>query len=135
MNKICKMEDMPDKSTVYHWMMVHPEFLAAYDIAKEKQMDFYANEILEITDECAKDSDAVAKAKLQVNTRQWLMGKLKPKKYGDRTVIAGDKENPLTVSLASALDHAIASRNAAKTIDHEPADVLELPVIDCETVE
>lgn len=134
-NALCKMKDMPEKSTFYAWLMRYPDFLEAYDIAKEKQMDFYANEILEITDDCPADSDAVAKAKLQVNTRQWLMGKLKAKKYGERTTISGDKDNPLTLNLAAVLDQRLALRQAHETLEHVPAPSSPLPVLDGEVIE
>jgi hypothetical protein len=39
--------------------------------------------------------DMVERAKLQVDARKWLLSKLAPKKYGDRTILAGDAENPL----------------------------------------
>lgn len=134
--RLCKEADwMPEEKTVYRWMWDHPEFLKAYDIAKEKQMEVYANQIIDLTDDCPRDADAVAKAKLQVYARQWVMGKLKPKKYGERTTIAGDKDNPLTINLAAVLDERIAAAAAHKTIDHEPAEALILPVIDIDMAE
>ena len=35
--------------------------------------------------------------RLRVDSRKWIAAKLKPKKYGDRTTLAGDKENPVEV--------------------------------------
>jgi hypothetical protein len=33
----------------------------------------------------------------RVDTRKWVASKLKPKKFGDRTTLAGDAEAPVVV--------------------------------------
>jgi len=123
---ISRMEGMPDKSTIYGWLIDKPEFLELYDVAKEKQKEVYEDMIIDIAMSCPADADAVARAKLIINTIQWTMGKIKPKKYGDSTTIKGDKDSPLTVNIAAALDHAIAQRAAGLTIEHQPAESIEL---------
>ena len=35
--------------------------------------------------------------RVRIDTRKWAMGKLKPKKYGDRVTHAGDDDNPVVV--------------------------------------
>lgn len=127
---------MPSEYSVYAWLVKHPEFTRLYEDAKQKQMEVWAEQIITLTDNCPQNADAVAKAKLQVYARQWVMGKLKPKKYGDSTTIKGDKDNPISISLAGALDQAIAAR-ARMTIDHEPSEheALALPVVDADIVE
>jgi hypothetical protein len=47
----------------------------------------------------AIDSASVAKQRLQVDTRKWLLSKLAPKKYGDRLEVAGDPTAPLKADL------------------------------------
>jgi len=39
--------------------------------------------------------DMVERSKLMIDTRKWLLAKLMPKKYGDRTVLAGDPDAPI----------------------------------------
>lgn len=135
MPEIARLPDMPSKPTIYAWLIDHPEFLAQYDIAKEKQMEVFGEMIIDIAKDCPKDVDAVAQAKLLIHTIQWTMGKIKPKKYGDRTTIAGDKDNPLVLGIAHALDARIsAARSSPATIEHVPA-AAALPVIDCESDE
>jgi hypothetical protein len=41
--------------------------------------------------------DMIERAKLQVDTRKWLISKLKPETYGDRLELAGDARAPLTL--------------------------------------
>ena len=55
-----------------------------YARAKEVAMETLGDEILDIVDDVAPISDHVAKARLQVDSRKWLMAKLAPKKYGDK---------------------------------------------------
>jgi hypothetical protein len=65
--------------------------LRRYTRAKEVAMDALADEIMDISDAVATDKDHIAKARLQTDTRKWLMTKLAPKKYGnDTSVSLGD---------------------------------------------
>jgi hypothetical protein len=42
--------------------------------------------------------DMLGHRKLQIETRLKLLAKWNPKKYGDRQILAGDADNPLTVT-------------------------------------
>ena len=42
-----------------------------------------------------KNKEFIERARLRVDSRKWLLSKLLPKTYGDRTILAGDPENPL----------------------------------------
>lgn len=73
-------------------------FVKQYARARERQADFWAQEILEIADASehdtitTKDGDEkpdhewISRSKLRVDTRKWLMSKQAPKKYGDKIV-------------------------------------------------
>jgi hypothetical protein len=41
------------------------------------------------------DHDVIARSRLRVDTRKWYLSKVLPKIYGDRTIHAGDPENPI----------------------------------------
>ena len=77
----CKADDMPDCSTVFSWMRKFPEFHKRYEEAKQESSDAMSEDIMEIADDETKD---VQRARLQVDTRKWLMAKMKPKKYGEK---------------------------------------------------
>lgn len=77
---ICAGKDMPSASTVYAWLGQSPEFQDMYARAREIQADVLADEILEIAD---ADLDP-NRARVMIDARKWLAGKLRPKKYGDR---------------------------------------------------
>lgn len=108
MRSIGRDEDMPAVSTLFKWIRELPEFSAQYDKAKEESADALAEDMVDIADNQVsqpvmvdglplKDEDgnivmvvdnvAVQHAKLRIDTRKWAASKLKPKKYGDRTMI------------------------------------------------
>lgn len=120
---------MPAEGTIYTWLMREPEFEEIYNKAKEKQMEVFAAQIIDLADNCPADADHVAKVKLQVHARQWLMGKLKPKKYGDNLTLKGDKDNPLVLNIASALDAAITQHAASQRIAYNPDSVIDVTPI------
>lgn len=92
-------QGFPVPSTVYLWLLQHPAFSEKYARAKEDQMQVLEDEILQIADntqlgsivtlkadgsEERKMADMIEHRKLRIESRKWLMGKLKPKKYGDK---------------------------------------------------
>ncbi len=111
LRKICNDDDMPDTATVFRWLHRDPIFREQYARAREAQQEFMAEQILEISDDGANDTyvdeegkprtdwDVIARSKLRVDTRKWLMSKLAPKKYGDRIAqeISGPDGAPIQI--------------------------------------
>lgn len=111
LRRICMDEDYPVQSTVYEWLLRHKEFAENYTRAREEQADTHADEIVAIADEKPEmleirdkdgnlidlkiDSGFVAYQKQRIEARKWTAMKLKPKKYGDRTIHSGDDESPV----------------------------------------
>ncbi len=81
--KICEDKAMPSLSTVFNWLADHSGFLDKYARAREAQSDFHVDEMISIADEVKADSEAVAKARLRIDTRKWTASKQSPAKYGD----------------------------------------------------
>jgi hypothetical protein len=103
---ICKDEKFPCRATVMRWLQLdkHEGFLDSYARAREAQADFYAEQIIEISDEeCTTvrhgdgeeakdvevvfDSAAVARNRLRVDARKWYASKVAPKKYGEKLAL------------------------------------------------
>lgn len=84
LKSICSDEGMPHMSTVFRWLGVHETFRDNYARARDAQADVFADEMTDIADFADMDAAAVAKARLQIDTRKWVASKLKPKKYGDK---------------------------------------------------
>jgi hypothetical protein len=100
LKSICEPEDMPFPSTVYRWMWNNPRFENQYDRAREVCADIYVDEMLGIADDSTNDymesnkgiqfnAENVQRSKLRVDTRRWIAGKLKPRRYGDALQVAG----------------------------------------------
>jgi hypothetical protein len=112
LRSICSGENMPNRATVFRWLAGSTLFSDQYARARDAQADAFADDIVAIADECRKgvkivtkangdvettEIDMIERARLQVDARKWIASKLKPKKYGDKLELAGDKESPLTV--------------------------------------
>jgi hypothetical protein len=102
---------MPSIASIFNWFRSQPGFLEQYEKAKQESTDAMAEDILDIADDGTNDymenedgktqynGDSVQRARLRVDTRKWLMAKMKPKKYGEKLELSGDKENPVTVTI------------------------------------
>ena len=99
---ICKDERMPDASTVVGWVVADessthgcplPGFAKRYARARSEGLDVIAEQMVEIADD---DTDDPQSRRVRVDTRKWLLSKLRPDKYGDRTAfdIGGQKDAP-----------------------------------------
>lgn len=84
---------------VLYWTKTRPEFLEQYTRARELGYLLLADEIISISDEAdAKavtapdgetqevrfDATAVARNRLRVDTRKWMLSKMLPKVFGDK---------------------------------------------------
>lgn len=108
LSSICKTPGMPRRQTVHQWRMRHPGFADLYARAREIGMETMSDDILTIADDDTHDTDAdgkpnsanVQRARLQVDTRKFLMAKLAPKVYGERVQHdhAGKIEHAVTLS-------------------------------------
>jgi hypothetical protein len=98
---ICRTDGMPDESTVRAWALDpnHP-FAARYAQAREMGFFSMADEILEIADDARNDfmermtrsgeiekvvdEEAIARSRMRIAARQWLLAKALPQTFGDR---------------------------------------------------
>jgi hypothetical protein len=112
---------MPAVSSVYLWLLKNKVFSDLYARAREDQSDTLADQIMEIgdetpmmviTDEDGKvtkrmDPAGINRNRLRVDARKWIAAKLKPRKYGDRQILAGDKDAPVEIKHSNILDETI----------------------------
>jgi hypothetical protein len=106
---VCLPEHMPAVSTFFKWLREHEEFSKQYARAKQESADAMAEDILDIADNGTNDwyerenkdgstsevvnTDVIARSRLRVDTRKWLMAKMKPKTYGDKLEVDAKVEN------------------------------------------
>ena len=109
---ICEDENMPARSTVFKWLAENKTFSDMYVRAREEQADAIFDEILEIADDGRNDwmerrgeedagwvtnGENIQRAKLRIDARKWMAGKLRPRKYGEKLELSGDADSPLTM--------------------------------------
>ena len=91
LRQICASPGMPGRTTVMRWLEAEPEFRESYARARERLVEFWADEIIEIADDTERDfvdgkvdHENINRSRLRVDARKWLMSKLAPRKYGDK---------------------------------------------------
>ncbi len=124
---------LPKVVAVMGWIGSDEALAKQYAIAKERQMDFMSEEIADIADNATNDymeslgndgqpngyvlnGEHVQRSRLRIETRKWLMGKLRPKKYGDKVELAhtGDPEKPIEHRVS--VDPAVAAAEYQRMI-------------------
>jgi len=107
LRQICRDDHMPDWRTIYDWMYRNEDLSAAIAHARELGQDAIAEDIMrEISEDPERilsegggriDSGYVQLIKARAEIKLKLLAKWNPKKYGDRTVLAGDAQMPVVV--------------------------------------
>lgn len=104
--EICEDDHMPAETTVYRWLrhVDRDKFRQDYASARENQADHMADEMKLISDDGRNDwmekrdaagllvgwtvnGEHVSRSKMRWEDRRWRAGKLRPKKYGDKSEV------------------------------------------------
>ena len=106
-----RQDGNPSHDAVYYHEKVSEEFKQRIAHAREIGEDVIAEESLEIVDETPLmeisgdgwsktciDPAGVQRNRIRADHRLKLLAKWNPRKYGDRTVLAGDPDAPLILS-------------------------------------
>lgn len=106
LSQICRDEHMPPRRTVVDWALDdRAGFSARYARARELLLERWADDITEIAEDGTNDwmeretksgrivkalnDEAVARSRLRIDSRKWLLSKLKPERYGDSLKLTG----------------------------------------------
>ena len=102
LRKICKDDKMPAMVNVWRWLNNNEELSIQYARAREQQAETFVDEILAICDEVLPtgfdgkiDPSVVNQARLKIDARKWVASKLKPKRFGEASVLKIDSEKDL----------------------------------------
>ncbi len=89
--KACLREHSVNPGTFWGYLGKDEDAANQYARARVRGLDRMAEEILDIADDNGGDwiedkvnPEVVARARLRVDSRKWLLSKLVPKKYGDK---------------------------------------------------
>jgi hypothetical protein len=98
-------------STVLEWEDTNPAFADQYARARACGYKLLADEIIEISDDSSGDlietdsgprvdAERVARSKLRVDSRKWMLSKMLPKLYGDKLDLnhAGDVNHSVKIT-------------------------------------
>lgn len=133
---ICKDEGFPVASTVLSWVTEEPGsdgFGEQYTRARAAGYALLADEIIEISDDSSKDvqftergesmnAEFVARSRLRVDSRKWMLSKMLPKVYGEKVAheVGGVDGKPIqteNVNVTVPLDGIEASKLYLKIME------------------
>lgn len=100
LRKICETGDYPSRPTIYKWLRQSDVFRAQYAESRSDQADSFADDVTEIAD---NDTYAPDDKRVRIDARKWCAGKLRPKKYGDSTLIKHADADGEKLSFANIL--------------------------------
>lgn len=112
LRQVCRLKGIA-ASTVRRWVLNDIDgFSARYTHARELCLESWADEVVEIGDDGVNDwmsrehkdlpdndpkkiawqvnGEHVTRSRLRVDSRKWLLSKLRPDKYGDKLQVGGD---------------------------------------------
>jgi hypothetical protein len=116
--QICADKRFPNPAVVYVEVVRDPSFGDQYARAMQARMTMFAEQLLEIADDGSNDwmeietqngrikkvvdKECVERSKLRFQSRQWLMSKIAPKKYGDKVDlnVGGLDGGPIQITIS-----------------------------------
>lgn len=118
-------ETLPSFTTFFKWKREDEKLAQDYARAKEEQAELIFEDMLDIADDGSNDymdkkmpngdvievlnAEHIQRSRLRIDARKWVLGKLRPKKYGDftRNELSGPDGGPLEIkSIADLLSNA-----------------------------
>ena len=95
LRSVLSKKDMPSRYTFFEWLKDDDVKANQYARACEVRAEGIFEDILEIADNSSNDtiytdkgeipnSEWIARSRLKVDARKWMLGKMNPKKYGER---------------------------------------------------
>jgi len=113
LNSLCggerDKEKYPSRQSFMEWVRSDKKLAKDYGTAMELRADLYFDEILEIADEGPEDVEVMTKQgvvtistithemiqnrKLRIDSRKWIISRMRPMKYGDQTQRTTEKDD------------------------------------------
>ena len=95
LRSVLSKKDMPSRYTFFEWLKDDDGKANQYARACEVRAEGIFEDILEIADNSSNDtiytdkgeipnSEWIARSRLKVDARKWMLGKMQPKKYGHK---------------------------------------------------
>lgn len=114
-----------DMASIRDFTEQNVEFRQMYEIAREALIDYWRMELIDIADtqqsgqirkqklrgDEIETRDMIDHRRLRIQTRQWLLSKLRPKQYGDKMALGGADDLP---PIQSKADITLSPEDAYK---------------------
>lgn len=104
-------------TSLFRFVYENEQVTEQFKRARELQAETWTEDIMELA---ADESLTPESRRVQIDLRKWMISKLKPRVYGDKTILSNDPENPVSL-LAIRLDEAIKKKDEPLMIDVTPA--------------
>jgi hypothetical protein len=88
LTNICHDPDMPAWTTIHDWKRSDDSFRQAFERAREQQAEVWAEDVVNISDAELPTHEAIGRARLRMQSRQWLAGKHNAQ-YADKPTQVG----------------------------------------------
>lgn len=140
LRSVCRDPEMPAKSTVLRWLREKPELRDRYVSARDDLMEYWASDILEIADDGTQDvmpglnkfgdevmvpnHANVQRDRLRIDSRKWLLSRLKHQVYGDRVGLEVSGEVAVKVDISSLSAREKMRRLALFMLEDQAAGAL-----------
>lgn len=129
--KCCRQEGMPNKDTIFEWLMDDETFSDQYARARERRADARVERIDDIAEEVKAGTLGANEARVIIDAEKWQAGKENSKRYGDKLDLTGDFNVKLPdEQVESRLAHLLRKAGAIGALGgtgtpEGPAQVLE----------
>ena len=131
---ICKDDNMPCMDQVLHWANIDPTFADMYTRARDTQADTLADGLETLAASAiGMDAAGVQAIRLQVDTRKWIVSKLKPRRYGEHLQIDGEIKHRSADSIEGEFHRLLVEFGVAKALGAPEGEGDSVPLGSAET--
>jgi hypothetical protein len=102
LSAVCR-DNLIVQSSVYSQLSKDEEFAERYARARERQADVFADEVIELADQCDGSLDGTNRTRLQIDARKWACSKLHPRKYSDKASVEVTGKDGTPVSMPTII--------------------------------
>lgn len=115
--KCCSQDGMPNKDTIFEWLMDDEAFSDQYARARERRADARVERIDDLTAEVKDGKLGANEARVIIDAEKWQAGKENSKRYGDKLDLTGDFNIKLPdEQIESRLAHILGKAGAVGLI-------------------
>lgn len=107
---LCEYPGMPDKTTIFRWLVKYEGFRQQYIRARGERATARFEKIDDVIQDMRNDIIDHKKARVEIEAIKWQLGREDAAKYGDRIIHAGDEHAPLHTKDVSDGDRRALSR-------------------------